>query len=156
MTFIYRYTALLVSLFLFSFCKGNLCAHGIEASQVSGGTGYEIKYANGESMAFAEVKVYSPADENIVFQEGLSDNNGVFIFVPDIDGQWRIEFNDGMGHGAVKTIDIKGLKSMPLKVSSHIPLYIKLIGGFGIISLLTGFIFYFKASKLGSIKNAHT
>ena len=56
----------------------------------------------------------------------------------------------------MKTINIKGLQALPSKDSSHIPLYIKLIGGFGIISLVTGFLFYFKASKLGSIKNAHT
>ncbi|MEA3306446.1 MAG: hypothetical protein U9Q34_01515 [Elusimicrobiota bacterium] len=147
---------LLACLLLFGFSNDKLCAHGIEASPVIGGSGYKIKYADGEPMAFAEVKVYSPEDEKTVFQEGFSDNNGVFIFVPDTDGQWRIEFNDGMGHGAVKKIDIKGLKSGLSKNASHIPLYIKLIGGFGIISLVTGFLFYFKASKLGSIKNAHT
>jgi hypothetical protein len=148
------YITFIICLFVFAFCRGNLNAHGIEASSVTGGTGYKIKYADGSAMAFAEVKIYSPADKKTVFQEGFSDNNGVFIFIPDIDGQWRMEFNDGMGHGAIKKIDIKGLASVPTKNAGHIPLYIKLIGGFGIISLITGFSFYFKASKI--IKNAHT
>jgi len=75
----------------------------------SHGTTYEIlkdhsaitvqcSYSTDEPMAYAEVMVFGPVDQNIEFQNGRTDRQGRFAFCPDREGLWRVRVNDGMGH----------------------------------------------------------
>lgn len=50
----------------------------------------EFYYSTDEPMAYAEAKVYSPADAKFAYQEGMTDDNGRFAFVPNVDGEWRV------------------------------------------------------------------
>jgi nickel transport protein len=71
--------------------------HGISGTPVSGGAGVAARYDDGSPASFSEVKVYAPGDTN-VFQEGLTDREGRFVFHPASAGVWRIRVDDGMGH----------------------------------------------------------
>lgn len=51
-------------------------------------------------MSFAKVKIWSPENDRVEFQNGRTDKNGRFSFFPDVDGVWHITVNDGMGHVA--------------------------------------------------------
>ncbi len=76
-------------------------AHGLE-SIVSESVGVtstiDFQYSDGSPASFAQVKIWSPENDSIEFQNGRTDANGRFTFVPDADGVWRITVNDGMGH----------------------------------------------------------
>lgn len=56
------------------------------------------RYADG-AFPDADVLVYSPgAPGDQPFQSGKTDRGGVFSFVPDAAGSWRVIVDDGMGH----------------------------------------------------------
>jgi len=60
----------------------------------------DFEYSDGSPVSFAKVKIWSPDNDSIEFQNGRTDTNGRFSFFPDVDGVWRITVNDGMGHVA--------------------------------------------------------
>ena len=87
-------------------------AHGVHYNILSKGAGIEAKYDDGEPMSYCETRIFSPGNSEEVFQQGLTDANGRFMFSPDIEGIWKIIVNDGMGHGIVVELPIdKNLKS---------------------------------------------
>ena len=49
-------------------------------------------------MAYAQVTVRGPLDDEVEFQNGRTDRNGRFAFVPDEAGQWKVVVEDGLGH----------------------------------------------------------
>ena len=75
-------------------------AHGLEysVSEIAGRPIVSFKYSGGSPASYTEVKIWSPANDSIEFQNGRTDKNGRFSFVPDLEGMWRIALNDGMGH----------------------------------------------------------
>ena len=80
------------------FCStGFALAHGIDALPIEGGRGVAVRYADGSPASFAEVKVRAP-EGGAVFQEGLTDREGRFVFFPATSGVWRVAVDDGMGH----------------------------------------------------------
>jgi len=81
-------------------------AHGVEYSTFEGGIGFTIKYNTGQLVTGAHVKVYSPDGMNELYQWGVTDLNGRFVFSPDQPGEWLIEINDGTGHGIKDKITI--------------------------------------------------
>ena len=74
-------------------------AHGVEYSTFEGGIGITVKYNTGQLITGAHVKVYSPDDSDELYQWGVTDLNGRFVFSPDKPGEWLVEINDGTGHG---------------------------------------------------------
>lgn len=76
-------------------------AHGVGAGPVlAEKEAVRFYYSDGEPMAYAEVLVFGPDSAKVEFQNGRTDKNGVFAFVPDRPGFWRVVCNDGMGHRA--------------------------------------------------------
>lgn len=77
-------------------------AHGLEytVSETSGKPTVDFHYSDGSPVSYTEVKIWSPDNDSIEFQNGRTDKNGRFSFVPDQDGLWRITTNDEMGHAA--------------------------------------------------------
>ena len=67
----------------------------------------ESFYSDREPMSYAEVKLYGPSDDSIEYQNGRTDRNGRFAFLPDREGTWRVEVGDGMGHLMKAEIDVK-------------------------------------------------
>ena len=65
----------------------------------------QFAYAGGEQPTYAKVEVYSPADSKVEFQNGRTDAQGRFAFMPDTPGQWRIIMADNMGHRVEHAVD---------------------------------------------------
>ena len=58
-------------------------------------------YSGNEPVAGAECVLLKPNSvnsENEEFQRGHTDANGVFSFVPDVAGEWKMIVDDGQGH----------------------------------------------------------
>lgn len=65
-------------------------------------------YSDGAPMSYAETKVFGPqSSPDLEFQNGRTDARGIFGFIPDRPGNWRIEARDGMGHKANHEIVVK-------------------------------------------------
>lgn len=67
----------------------------------------ECLFAGGEPMQYAQVLLFSPDDAVVEFQNGRTDQQGRFAFLPHVPGTWRMKVKDGMGHAL--TADIKVL-----------------------------------------------
>jgi hypothetical protein len=79
-------------------------AHGVEGYDI---TAQErsvqivyFKYSTGEPMAYARIKIFPPSavEKNLESLISITNRNGLFSFVPDESGEWRIAVEDGMGH----------------------------------------------------------
>ena len=61
-------------------------------------------YDGGDPASNADVSIYRPDEPDALFQQGRSDRNGAFAFVPDAPGDWRVEVDDGFGHRLEHTV----------------------------------------------------
>jgi nickel transport protein len=78
--------------------------HGVEVYDLSAEdrpvrTVY-FKYSTGEPVSFAKIKIYPPSTrgKNVETLVSITDRNGIFCFIPDEAGEWRVDMEDGMGH----------------------------------------------------------
>jgi nickel transport protein len=58
----------------------------------------EFSYTDGQPMAFTAFRLFGPGDDRVPIRSGRTDRQGRMAFVPDTDGQWRIEVRDDEGH----------------------------------------------------------
>jgi nickel transport protein len=78
--------------------------HGVEVYDVSGEDRpvriVYFKYSTGEPVSFAKIKIFPPStrDRNVESLVSITDRNGIFCFIPDEEGEWRVDMEDGMGH----------------------------------------------------------
>ncbi|MDO9575134.1 MAG: hypothetical protein Q7J55_01230 [bacterium] len=116
----------------------------------------KVAYDDGEPMSYAEVKIFSPHDTKIEYQNGRTDKNGCFAFLPDQIGEWKVIVNDGMGHGVVTEVKVftegestfGGKETMKIEATiKGWPRWQKLVTGISIIWGLAGLIFYFRVRK---------
>jgi len=98
-------------LFLIGLCfSKTLFAHEVNY-QVKGAQGVCVSFffAGGEPMDYAEIEVYVP-EEKIPFQKARTDRNGIFCFMPDKKGVWKViakgETEHGL-HGAEVEVKVK-------------------------------------------------
>ena len=63
-------------------------------------------FPDGESLAYVQAEVFSPADEKIPYWKGRTDRNGWLAFVPDVPGKWRVRIMDTTGHGLDTGVDV--------------------------------------------------
>ena len=75
-------------------------------------------YSDGVPVSYAATLVFSPDDPDTEYQNGRTDRAGMFAFVPDKAGVWRIETSDGMGHKVEKSVEVENL---PGPVDSSLP-----------------------------------
>ena len=77
-------------------------------------------YDDGEPISYAAVKIFSPGDRKVEYQNGRTDKNGRFAFVPSEAGDWLVRLSDGMGHGFEEHVrvdaDLRGTSSTPVLV----------------------------------------
>ena len=66
----------------------------------------ECLFSDGEPMQYAEAVLYSPDNDTLEYQNGRTDNQGRFCFLPNQPGTWRLKVRDGMGHGINAEIDV--------------------------------------------------
>ncbi len=96
-----------------------LFAHGVGFNLESSESAQVVSfhYANGEPMAYAEILIYDPHSSDVEFQNGRTDRNGKFAFVPDSEGMWIVKAQDSKGHMADACIIISIKKG---KMSSKV------------------------------------
>jgi nickel transport protein len=109
-------------------------------------------YDDGEAMAYAAVKVFAPGESQIEHQNGRTDKNGNFAFMPDAPGPWRIILDGGMGHVINTTFDVDDALTVSggTVVSNPISRAYGITGGLGFIFGLTGVGLYLHGRRAGS------
>ena len=63
-------------------------------------------FPDGESLAYVQAEVFSPADPAIPHWKGRTDRSGWLAFVPDVPGRWRVRVVDATGHGLDTAVDV--------------------------------------------------
>jgi nickel transport protein len=93
-----------VSLAVFSvLLPAALSAHGVEVTRLEGEAAGAVEtlrfmYSTGEPLMYARISVFAPSGSDVEVLQSRTDRNGVFSFVPDEAGPWRVVAEDGMGH----------------------------------------------------------
>jgi nickel transport protein len=110
-----------------------------------GATVVAATYDDGSPMAFCDVTVFGPDAREEPYQEGTSDRNGCFAFLPDTNGTWTVTVDDGMGHVAEARIDIDsagGRRSEEAhhadRLSGAVVGISVIFGCFGVYAMLSG------------------
>lgn len=67
-----------------------------------------LHYSDGEAMAYVDVQVFAPS-ETMAFLHARADRLGRAAFVPDRDGEWRVEARDAEGHMVRTAVPVSGL-----------------------------------------------
>lgn len=77
-----------------------IAAHGVGYRLLSKGrpVTMEFYYSSGKPISYAEIKVFSPDNQTLEYQNGRTDRKGRFAFHPETEGVWTVDVNDGMGH----------------------------------------------------------
>lgn len=60
-------------------------------------------------MAYCDVEVFAPAESDAPYQQGSTDSDGRFAFVPVEVGSWTIVIDDGMGHQTAIDVAVDSL-----------------------------------------------
>ncbi|MDK2920270.1 MAG: nickel transport protein [Candidatus Petromonas sp.] len=102
---------LLFSLIIILIIVGNsnsAFAHGSEIEYKTN-VSYEIiaKFDDGKPMSGGQVTIYAPDNPSVPWGKGICDEEGRFIFNPDMtkEGVWMVRVRKG-GHGASVNIQI--------------------------------------------------
>lgn len=106
----------------------------------------KIAYDDGGPMSYAAVKIFSPSDKRVEYQNGRTDKNGCFVFLPDKIGAWKITVDEGMGHGVVRTLMVNEAARVET-ICKGMPRWYKLIVGVSILLGAAGFLFYLAARR---------
>jgi nickel transport protein len=153
-----------ISLFLsLLIITGQLWAHGLEIEITRKAPVVILKaiYDDHEAIGNAKTIIHPPDYADIVYQSGITDINGIFVFIPDAPGDWLVEVDDESGHKVKETVTVDSAffsnespqqalsASANLDQEEHssapckIPVWIKLLLGLLVIFSLTT-IFYYK------------
>ncbi len=136
-----------ILLFCMLIITPQLLGHGVSHSLVHPGYGVAVHYDDGAPLDFADVSIFRPGETEFEFQEGLTDENGVFMFKPDTAGLWTVEVSDGLGHGKVIEVSVNEQSSTPQE-NAPIPRWQKVISGVGyILFIFCGWYFLAKRRK---------
>lgn len=99
-------------------------AHGVKLTQQpTSAIEIQAAYDSGTPMVNAQVNVYAPDNPASPWRVGVTDDQGVFVFVPDPQksGYWEVQVRQA-GHGGVVSIpvgpDLGIGKSTPAPVQS--------------------------------------
>lgn len=84
----------------------HVLAHGVQHGVSEGATVVTATYDDGSPMAFCDVTVLAPESDEECYQEGTSDRNGCFAFLPDTNGIWKVTVDDGLGHMVKARIEV--------------------------------------------------
>lgn len=129
-------------LFLIGLCfSKTLFAHEVNYQvKEKQGVCVSFFFIGGEPMDYAEVEVYAPG-EKIPFQKARTDRNGIFCFMPDKKGVWKViakgEVEHGL-HGAAVEVKIKEDLSIEGFKKPLVATYTKFFIAFGIAGWLIG------------------
>jgi nickel transport protein len=140
-------------------CPDCILAHGTGHRLVTDSSTVTIEffYSDNEPMSYAEVFVFGPQDLKVEYQNGRTDQKGRFSIYPTIQGAWRIEASDGMGHKEVAIIEVQqemidkttseNIHVMAIGNSNPPSIFLKAITGLSLILNLFLIIYIWKTRK---------
>lgn len=115
-------------------------SHGVDVEVIpSKAIVIKAQYSDGTSMAGAFITLTSPDGEK---REGELDGAGEFVFIPDMEGEWKIEIDDGLGHGKVLTVNVEEGTVKQSEIIKRSSQFQDIITGLGVIIGITGIVFY--------------
>ncbi|WP_319780096.1 hypothetical protein [Maridesulfovibrio sp.] len=137
------------------FCFGTVArAHGVayEMIETSPTITFKSGFSSGEPIAYGEVLIYAPDNSEVEFQNGRTDKNGVFSFLPDKPGIWKIEVSGGQGHKLIFDLDISdtgknGLTAHKRENPLHGSMEIRVLLGISLIFNLCFAAFYLRRKR---------
>jgi len=130
-----------------------LSGHGVSHSLIKPGYGVAVHYEDGAPLDFADVAIFRPGETEFEFQQGLTDENGVFMFKPDTTGVWTVKISDGLGHGQVIEVTVNEQGSVQLEKAPVSRLQ-KIISGVGYILFV--FCGWYLWAKRRKAQHAHS
>ena len=118
-------------------------------------------YSGNEPAAGAECILFKPGSEDEEFQRGHTDANGVFSFIPDVAGEWKMIVDDGQGHRKETSLILTEAffsheTAMPGTVEllrsknggfASLPLWMKAVWGLSLIFGIAGIFYLVQAGK---------
>lgn len=123
----------------------NAFAHAVSGKELSAAETKVVAfaYSTGDLAAYVTVNVFSPADQNVEFQNGRTDAQGRFAFTPDMPGTWTIVLTDGMGHKLSYPVEVASAASpaVPPKAENGIASQSMLFRGILGVSILLNLFF---------------
>jgi len=136
---------LVLAILLGLMITGSANAHRIYVDVNSQGVEIEAYYGDGKPVRNADVTVYRSNDE--VYIIGKTDDDGKFSFEvtdPDPDSEYLTIVVEQLGHKAEVSIGT-GVES---DSGEEMPLYLRVIAGFGYLIGLAGIVSFYSAWKL--------
>jgi nickel transport protein len=97
-------------------------------------------YDGGIPAAYASALVYAPGETKIEYQHGRTDAGGVFSFVPNAPGVWRLIVDDEEGHRREAQIEC-GPSSRPAPPPARRSVWQSLLTGLSLIAGLSGVLY---------------
>ncbi len=98
----FRWPAAALALLLAAPAPAHEVLHEVQRGRAVAVRAYE---SDGEALAGAAYRVFSPADPGVPFLEGRTDRSGWLAFVPDAPGPWRVQVVGADGHGLDLVVD---------------------------------------------------
>lgn len=134
---------------------GFLAAHGLEIEVRRHAPAIVLKaaYHAAEPAAFAVVKIYAPGSSPAAYQSGNADASGLFAFIPDREGEWRVVVDDELGHRGERSIPISrdfiegGAVAPGEADAADLPLWLRAVVGLALIFGASGVLYGFKARR---------
>ncbi len=110
-----------------------------------------VAYESGTPVAGAQVTATGPAGQE-PYLVGVTDPAGLFAFVPDQPGVWRVVADDGRGHRRETTLDVQppdlpSTASTPQAPAGEDSLLWPLVTGLALILALAGFAYGVSARR---------
>jgi nickel transport protein len=141
--------------------------HGVEVYDVSAEDRpvrmVYFKYSTGEPVSFAKIKIFPPStvEKNVESLVSITDRNGIFSFLPDEEGEWRVDMEDGMGHKGTITVNAAAVQEAAGETSAEAvgrtPLIFNILLGLSLLANIFG-VWYLlgqKRRKTAGASDAH-
>ncbi len=148
-----KFRGLIIFLAMFFLLPSFLYAHGVRGKTGIGGVVVSAEYDTGEPMSYAKVNISAP-EAKLSFQSGRTDRNGRFCFFPDIQGDWKVVVDDGMGHRLEvkvpvdETLTLQKNQERGNTGEKFLSRYEKAFMGIAIIFGISGILFWWKGRKI--------
>ncbi|MDR1976256.1 MAG: DUF4198 domain-containing protein [Campylobacteraceae bacterium] len=128
-------------------------AHGVEVSEVHPSSLKTVRftYSTNDPMAYAKIKVYPPSNSKVEAIKSFTDRNGYFAFLPDEEGEWKIEAADGMGHRGEISVNAAAQNIVETSNTAAAPVWLRFVLG---LSLLFNTFLFFTLFKRGKRQNS--
>ena len=125
-----------IPLLLLLLAAGPSLAHGVSHEVAREGAVVVTLTAHGGApLAHAGAEVFAPGSHE-VFLDGATDDLGRLVFLPNVDGDWRIVVHTDDGHGLSTTItvDSHDLVSGPRSTASGLDRTVRGLAGIAAIA----------------------